>query len=109
MHSSSNQMLTIVRESHRAAIKLAQVSGAKRRRGVMALAKAMESSFDAILEANTLDLELSREMAIAEPIADWLKLTPERLEMTVAILKQLSTATDPSRRLINAPDRKSVV
>lgn len=103
MHSSSNQMLTIVRESHRAAIKLAQVSGAKRRLGVMALAKAMESSFDAILEANTLDLELSREMAIAEPIADWLKLTPERLEMTVAILKQLSAATDPSRRLINVP------
>ncbi|MEM7757908.1 MAG: glutamate-5-semialdehyde dehydrogenase [Cyanobacteria bacterium P01_A01_bin.40] len=103
MQSSSNQMLTIVRESHKAAIELAQVSGAKRRSGVLALAEAMESSFDEILEANTLDLELSREMAIAEPIADWLKLTPERLEMTVSILQQLSNATDPNRRLINAP------
>ncbi|MEL7409709.1 MAG: aldehyde dehydrogenase family protein, partial [Cyanobacteria bacterium J06558_2] len=103
MDSSSNQMLTIVRDSHKAAIKLAQISGEKRRLGVIALAKAMESSFDEILEANTLDLELSREMAIADPIADWLKLTPERLEMTVSILKQLSTASDPNKRLINAP------
>lgn len=103
MHSSSDQMLTIVRESHKAAIKLAQVSGAERRLGVLALAEVMESSFDEILEANTLDLEISREMAIAEPIADWLKLTPERLEMTVAILKQLSKSADPTRRLINAP------
>ncbi len=103
MHSSSDQMLTIVRESHQAAVQLAQVSGAKRRLGVLALAEAMERSFDEILEANTLDLEISREMAIAEPIADWLKLTPERLEMTVAILQQLSKSADPTRRLINAP------
>ncbi len=103
MHSSSDQMLTIVREAHKAAVKLAQVSGAKRRLGVLAFAEAMESSFDEILEANTLDLEISREMAIAEPIADWLKLTPERLEMTVSILKQLSKSADPTRRLINAP------
>ena len=103
MHSSSDQMLTIVRESHQAAVKLAQVSAAKRRLGVLALAEAMESSFDEILEANTLDLEISREMAIVEPIADWLKLTPERLEMTVAILQQLSKTADPTRRLINAP------
>ncbi len=103
MHSSSDQMLTIVREAHKAAVKLAQVSGVKRRLGVLAFAEAMESSFDEILEANTLDLEISREMAIAEPIADWLKLTPERLEMTVSILKQLSKSADPTRRLINAP------
>lgn len=103
MHSSSDQMLTIVRKSNQAAVQLAQVSGVNRRLGVLALAEAMESSFDEILEANTLDLEISREMAITEPIANWLKLTPERLEMTVAILQQLSKSADPTRRLINAP------
>ncbi len=103
MQSSSTQMLTIVRESHKAAAKLAQASGSKRRQGVMVLAKAVESSFDEILEANTIDLEISREMAVAEPIVDWLKLTPERLEMTVSILKQLSKSPDPTRRLTNAP------
>ena len=102
MQSSSDRVLTIVRESHKAAIKLAQISGATRRLGILAIADALESSFDEILEANTIDLEMSREMAIAEPIADWLKLTPERLEMTVAILQRLSKSPDPTRRLINA-------
>ncbi len=96
-------MLTIVRESNQAAAKLAQTSGAKRRQGVSVLAEVIENSFDEILEANTLDLEMSREMAVTEPIVNWLKLTPERLEMTVAILKQLSQSADPTRRLINAP------
>ena len=102
MQSSSDRVLTIVRESHKAAIKLAQTSGAERRSGILAIAKAMESNFDQILESNTIDLEMSREMAISEPIADWLKLTPERLEMAVAILKQLSRTANPTKSLTNA-------
>ena len=103
MQSSSDRMLTVVRESNKAAAHLARISGAKRRLGVRALAEAIVSSFDEILEANTLDLEMSREMAVTEPIATWLKLTPERLETTVSILKKLSNSADPTRRLIDAP------
>lgn len=103
IQSSSDRVLAIVQKSHKAAIKLAQISGSKRRLGILAIAEAIESSCDEILESNTIDLEMSREMAISEPIADWLKLTPERLEMTIAILKRLSQAADPTRRLINAP------
>lgn len=102
MQSSSNQVLTIVRESNKAASQLAQTPAATRRLGVSILAEAIANGFDEILEANTLDLEMSREMAIVDPIADWLKLTPERLEMTVSILEQLSKSADPTRRLINA-------
>ena len=102
MQSSSDRVLTIVRESRQTAIKLAQISGAKRRLGILAIAKAIASSFDEILEANTIDLEMSREMAISELIADWLKLTPERLEMAVAILKRLAKSPDPTKGSINA-------
>ena len=102
MQSSSDQMPTIVRESNKAAIQLAQIPGAKRRLGVRALAEAIVSSFDEILEANTLDLEMSREMAVNEPIATWLKLTPERLETTVSILKKLSNSAVP-RSSIDVP------
>ena len=101
MQSSSTQMLSIVKRSHQAAAQLARTSGAKRKEGVMVLAMAMESSLDEILEANTLDLETSREMAVPEPIIDWLKLTPERLETAVNILKQLAKSTDPIRKLFN--------
>lgn len=103
MQSSSDRVLNIVRESRKAAIELGSILGSQRRLGVSILAEAIENSFDEILESNTLDLEMSREMAIAEPIAEWLKLTPERLEMTVSILKHLSKSADPTRRLINAP------
>lgn len=103
MQTSSDQMLTIVRESNKAAVELARIPGGKRRLGVRALAEAILESFDEILEANTLDLEMSREMAVNEPIATWLKLTPERLETTVSILKKLSNSADPTRRLIDAP------
>ncbi|MEL6928087.1 MAG: glutamate-5-semialdehyde dehydrogenase [Cyanobacteria bacterium J06600_6] len=102
MQSSSDRVLTIVRESHKAAIKLAHIPNSKRRLGILAIAEAMEGSFDEILEANTIDLEMSREMAIAEPIADWLKLTPERLETAVAILKQLSQSPSSAKHFIHA-------
>ena len=103
MQSSPDKMLSIVNQSHLAAAKLAQTSSSERKEAVMVLAKAMESSFDEILEANTLDLEMSREMAVPEVIVDWLKLTPERLETAVNILKQLAKTADPTTRLINAP------
>jgi glutamate-5-semialdehyde dehydrogenase len=103
IESSSDRVLAIVQKSHKAAIKLAQISGSKRRLGILAIAEAIENNGNEILESNTIDLEMSREMAIAEPIADWLKLTPERLETTIDILKRLSQAADPTRRLINAP------
>lgn len=103
MQSSPEKMLSIVNQSHLAAAKLAQTSSSSRKKAVMVLAKALASSFDEILEANTLDLEMSREMAVPEIIVDWLKLTPERLETAVNILKQLARSTDPTARVINAP------
>ena len=103
MDSSSNLTRTIAKHSYQASRQLAMASGTSRRKGITALAKNMEASFDTILEANTLDLEMSREMAVSELMLDWLKLTPERLEMTVVILNQLAKSGDLTRRLINAP------
>lgn len=103
MDSSSDQILTTVKLAHQASRKLAVTSGIARQQAVIAMAEALEASFDEILEANTLDLEMSREMAVPELIVDWLKLTPERLETTVGILRQLSKIVDPTKRLINAP------
>ncbi len=102
MDSFSNVILTVLKQARGAAQKLAVVSGSTRRKGIMILAKMVETSFDQILEANTLDLEISREMAVSELTVEWLKLTPERLEATVAVLKQLTQSADPTRKLIQA-------
>ncbi len=102
MDSFSNVILTVLKQARGAAQKLAVVSGSTRRKGIMILAEMVETSFDQILEANTLDLEISREMAVSELTVEWLKLTPERLEATVAVLKQLTQSADPTRKLIQA-------
>lgn len=45
---------------------------------------------DDILEANTLDLEVSRDMALPELVVSWLKLTPERVQTIADIFHRLA-------------------
>jgi len=59
------------------------------------LAATVEAARDDILEANTLDLEASLEMAVPDLVLDWLKLTPERLLTAVTILKRLAALGHP--------------
>ncbi len=94
--------ITSAQRAYQASLKLGITKGADRSRAVLAMAQALERSFDDILEANTLDLEASREMAVPELILDWLKLTPKRLEMTVDILQRLGELSDPLRRVRTA-------
>ncbi|NJL46444.1 MAG: aldehyde dehydrogenase family protein [Leptolyngbyaceae cyanobacterium SM2_5_2] len=59
------------------------------------LASFLDDAQDEILEANTLDLEASLDMAVPELVLDWLKLTPERLNIASKILRRLATLGDP--------------
>ncbi|MEO0824346.1 MAG: glutamate-5-semialdehyde dehydrogenase [Cyanobacteria bacterium J06635_15] len=82
-----NQAFQQVRQ---AAGQLALVSAGQKREALTAMAAALMAQKDDILEANTLDLEASREMAVSDLILDWLKLTPERLQGAVDILSRLA-------------------
>ena len=94
--------MTSAKRAFQASLKLGTTKGIERSRAVLAMAQAIESDFDEILEANTLDLEASREMAVPELILDWLKLTPSRLENTIKILQRLGELSDPLRRVRTA-------
>ncbi|WP_009630199.1 glutamate-5-semialdehyde dehydrogenase [Synechocystis sp. PCC 7509] len=94
-------MVTVER-AYRASLKLSITKGGDRNNAVSAMAQALKNSVNDILEANTLDLEASREMAVPELILDWLKLTPERLQATIEILERLGKLPDPLRRVRNA-------
>lgn len=94
--------ITTARRAYQASLKLGITKGADRSRAVQAMAQALKRSFDDILEANTLDLEASREMAVPTVILEWLKLTPERLQTAVEILQRLGELSDPIRRVRNA-------
>jgi len=94
--------IAAAKRAYQASLKLGITNGASRSQAIKAMARSLKYSFDDILEANTLDLEASREMAVPELILDWLKLTPERLQTTVEILIRLGELSDPIRRVRNA-------
>ncbi|MGY6530288.1 MAG: glutamate-5-semialdehyde dehydrogenase [Cyanobacterium sp.] len=92
-----------VKKAHQAFLEMSKAKGIERSLAVSLMAKKLEDCFDDILQANTLDLEISREMAVPDLILDWLKLTPQRLEAAVEILKTLAELPDPFQKVINAP------
>lgn len=55
-----------------------------------AISQALSKCQDNILEANTLDLEISRDMAVPDLVVDWLKLTPERVQTAATICHRLA-------------------
>ena len=101
VNSVSNLMVSVQR-TYEASLVLGSTFGVERSNAVRAMADALNEAIDDILEANTLDLEASREMAVPELILEWLKLTPERLNNTVETLYRLAELSDPLRRVMNA-------
>ncbi len=57
---------------------------------LVAMGEALSQRQDDVLEANTLDLEISRDMAVPELVVDWLKLTPERVQTAAKICQRLA-------------------
>lgn len=88
------------RRAYDASLILASTKGSDRDRVIAAFAEALHDRQAEILEANTLDLEASRDMAVPDLILDWLKLTPERLQIAVQILQRLVQLSDPIRRVM---------
>ncbi|MDX2243661.1 MAG: glutamate-5-semialdehyde dehydrogenase [Leptolyngbyaceae cyanobacterium bins.302] len=94
--------IAAVQSAHRASISLATTKGMLRSQAVAAMGEALKRSQNEILEANTLDLEASREMAVPDLILEWLKLTPERIQTAAQLLKRLSELPDPIGRVMDA-------
>lgn len=90
-----------VRSAHLASFELATFKGTHRSAALQRMAEALRTNLDDILEANTMDLEASREMAFPELILDWLKLTPERILATVRLLQRLSELSDPIQPVLS--------
>lgn len=95
MTDEASPLQEILQQAQQANPALAGAGSDRRDRAIAAMAATMRAAFDEILEANTLDLETSREMAVPELVLGWLKLTPERLENTAEILEHLARASDP--------------
>lgn len=101
--NSESSLLDIVQRARQASLELALLKGVNRSRALQLMAEALQERQNDILEANTLDLEACREMAVPDLILDWLKLTPERLSSTVRLVHRLSELSDPIQQVMTIP------
>ena len=97
---SQEELSTAVGEVAQAGYGLRLAGVEAQSRLLEAMAGQLEAAQNEILEANTLDLEASLEMAVPDLVLDWLKLTPERIHIASKILKRLALLGDP--RWLNA-------
>jgi glutamate-5-semialdehyde dehydrogenase len=79
-------------QARQASVSLAHTSPRRREAVLQILIEQLRLHQDQILEANTLDLETSRELAVPGVVLNWLKLTPERLQLVFPVLEKLITA-----------------
>ncbi len=87
--SDTPSLASVLNQSVRAGRHLALSSSKQRERAIESMVTSLRAAFQDILEANTLDLEASRELEISDLLLDWLKLTPERLQRYIDLLARL--------------------
>jgi glutamate-5-semialdehyde dehydrogenase len=98
MEPPSFDLAAALNRANAASVKLARTKSQERNAVLKLLLDLLKDKQNAILEANTLDLETSREMAVSETVLGWLKLTPERLQGIARLLQQLMSLPDPLER-----------
>ncbi len=92
---NTEDLTSFIYQSHAASQQLAHLEAKDKNQVLLKIAEAVKTQRNQILEANTLDLEASRDMAIPELVLEWLRLTPDRLQHTIDCIKQLATMPDP--------------
>lgn len=86
--------------AHKAACALGVVSAAVKNKALLAMADALLSKTDFIIEANDRDMQAARENGMRESMQDRLRLTPERIEGMAEGLRQVAALPDPVGNVI---------
>ena len=85
---------------------VAACTSEERNRGLLAMANALESNCDAILEANGADV-LAAQNAISSVMIDRLTLTPQRISAMAQGIRDVAALPDPVGRVLDAYEAKS--
>ena len=81
-------------QARRAAFEMARAPAARKRDALLALARRLRASVDALQAENAKDLERARASGLAEPLVDRLKLTPKVIETCAQGCEQLAAMAD---------------
>ncbi len=90
-----SEVTVLCQNARRAAGILGVTSSGQRNRALLAMAHALQSRQDEILEANERDMAAARERNVATALLDRLMLDPARLKGMAEALKDLSLQPDP--------------
>jgi glutamate-5-semialdehyde dehydrogenase len=95
MNKLPEDLTHFIYQSYTASSRLASLQVEQQNQLLLKIAEALKQELIHILEANTYDLEASREMAIPDLLLEWMKLTPDRLHRTIDYLKHLAHLPNP--------------
>ncbi|AFY74614.1 gamma-glutamyl phosphate reductase [Synechococcus sp. PCC 7502] len=98
MNKLPDDLTNFAYQSYTAGLRLASLDVDTRNHLLFKIADAIKQERNLILEANTYDLEASREMAIPDLLLEWMRLTPDRLHRSIDYLKHLVDLPDPLSR-----------
>ncbi len=88
-------LIAVAQKTRQAALKLAVLSTEAKNQAIEAIAQALESAKDEILQANIADCETSLAEGIAEPLYKRLKLDEHKLRDAIAGVRDVGKLTDP--------------
>ena len=98
------QTIDIIKETKAAAPRLAEASSDVRNRALLAMADRLEAHAEAILSANALDIEASREK-YGPVMIDRLALSDARIKGMAAGIREVVELPDPAGRAIARVER----
>ncbi len=92
---ASSSLNALAQQTRIAAMNLAVLSTVQRNRAIEALAQALESSRDDILQANITDCEVAVADGIAKPLYKRLQLDEHKLRDAIAGVRDVGKLADP--------------
>ncbi|KYC40568.1 gamma-glutamyl-phosphate reductase [Scytonema hofmannii PCC 7110] len=88
-------IIAVAQQTRQAALKLAVLSTEAKNQAIEAIAQALESAKDEILQANIADCETSLAEGIAEPLYKRLKLDEHKLRDAIAGVRDVGKLAEP--------------
>ena len=89
------QIHTIALNARKASLDLAPLSAKIKNQFLSDLAEALESQYEAILEANALDITNAKSMNLSAPMLERLTFTQDRIQKMAEGVRQVAQLPDP--------------
>jgi glutamate-5-semialdehyde dehydrogenase len=99
------QMTQLAKQAKAASRELAKLTTAEKNSCLLAMAEALETSGDALKQANALDMEIGAKLGLSSAMLDRLKLDDKRIAAMAKGLREVAALPDPVGRMLDERTR----